>query len=496
MDPQILWAVGAAVAGVAAGIGIRTYMTSQLLTKAESKQKDLLLEAKDEALKIKEKAAKDSEDLEKNLKELETTIRRREEALDRRAVSLDEERQSLQKGQSDLDAARKKLEELRKEQEQVLEKRAKMKREEAREQLLKMVEKDYQQDLVSGIKAIKEKLKEEGDKEARRILSVVIERIASEHTAESTISSVAIPSEEMKGRIIGKEGRNIHVFEKETGVDLIVDDTPDTVVISAFDPVRRYVAKVALERLIKDGRIQPSRIEEIVKKVQEEINKEMRDAGEQAAYEAGIPGLHPDVLKILGRLKFRTSYGQNVLRHSVEVSKVAGMLAGELGADAAISKKAGLLHDIGKAVSEEVQAPHHHISMDIAKKYGLSETVVNAIGAHHDDIEPKTVEAILVKAADAISGARPGARRESLESYVKRLTELENIANSFEGVEKSYAIQAGREVRIIVKPTEINDLDALKMAKDIAAKIERDMKYPGMIKVNVIRETRAVEFAK
>lgn len=496
MDPQILWAAGAAVAGIAAGIGIRTYMTSQLLIKAEGKQKELLLEAKDEALKIKEKAKKDSEDLEKGLKELEANVRRREEALDRRAATLDEERQMLQKRQNELDAIRKDLDKLRKEQEEVLEKRAKMKREEARDHLLKMMEKDYQQDLIAGIKAIKERLKEEGEKEARRILSTVIERIASEHTTESTISSVAIPSEEMKGRIIGKEGRNIHVFEKETGVDLIVDDTPDTVVISAFDPVRRYVAKVALERLIKDGRIQPSRIEEVVKKVQEEINKEMRDAGEQAAYEAGVPGLHPDVLKILGRLKFRTSYGQNVLKHSIEVSKIAGMLAGELGADVAISKKAGLLHDIGKAVSEEVQAPHHHISMDIAKKYGMSETVVNAIGAHHDDIEPKTVEAILVKAADAISGARPGARRESLESYVKRLTELENIANSFEGVEKSYAIQAGREVRIIVKPTELDDLGSLKLAKEIAAKIERDMKYPGMIKVNVIRETRAVEFAK
>jgi len=496
MDPNILWAAGAAVAGVAAGIGIRTYMTSQLLSKAASKQKELLIEAKDEALKIKEKATEGVADLEKNLKELEANVRRREEALDKRAASLDEERNGLQKRQSEIDIVRKDLEGLRKEQEEVLEKRAKMKKEEAKEHLLKMIEKDYQQDLVTNIKAVKERLKEDADKEARRILSTVIERIASEHTTESTISSVPIPSDEMKGRIIGKEGRNIHVFEKETGVDLIVDETPDTVVISAFDPVRRHVAKVALERLVKDGRIQPSRIEEVVKKVQEEIAKEMKEAGEQAAYEAGVPGLHPDVLKILGRLKFRTSYGQNVLKHSVEVAKISGMLAGELAADVAISKKAGLLHDIGKAVSEEVQAPHHHISMDIAKKYGMSDTVVNAIGAHHDDIEPKTVEAILVKAADAISGARPGARRESLESYVKRLTELENIANSFEGVEKSYAIQAGREVRIIVKPTELDDLGALKLAKEIAAKIERDMKYPGMIKVNVIRETRAVEFAK
>jgi ribonuclease Y len=496
MDPQLLWAAGAAVAGVAAGIGIRTYMTSQLLSKAEAKQKELLVEAKDEALKIKEKAKKDLEEQEKTIKELETSLRRREESLEKRAAMLDEERKTLQEKEGGLDAMRNELDKLRKEQELILEKKAKLKKEEARDQLLKMIEKDYRQDLVNKIKTEKDRLKEEAEKEGRRILSTVIERLASEHTTESTISSVAIPSEEMKGRIIGKEGRNIHVFEKETGVDLIVDDTPDTVVISAFDPVRRHVAKVSLERLIKDGRIQPSRIEEVVKKVQEEVGKEMKEAGEQAAYEAGVPGLHPDVLKILGRLKFRTSYGQNVLRHSVEVAKISGMLAGELGADVAISKKAGLLHDIGKAVSDEVQAPHHHVSMDIARKYGLSETVINAIGAHHDDIEPKTVEAILVKAADAISGARPGARRESLESYVKRLTELENIANSFEGVEKSYAIQAGREVRIIVKPTEIDDLGALKMAKEIAAKIERDMKYPGMIKVNVIRETRAVEFAK
>lgn len=496
MAEPITIAAGAAIAGLIAGFGIRTYLTAQTLRKAETKKKELLIEAKDEALKIKEKAKKDLEEQEKALKELETSVRRREEALDRRAAMLDEERSALQKRERDIESLKQSIEQVRREQEAVLEKRAKLTKEKAREELLKMIEKEYQHDLVTQIKTIKERLKEESDKEARRILSAVIERIASEHTTETTISSVAIPSEEMKGRIIGKEGRNIHVFEKETGVDLIVDDTPDTVVISAFDPVRRYVAKVALERLIKDGRIQPARIEEIVKKVQEEVGKEMKEAGEQAAFEVGAPGLHPDMLKILGRLKFRTSYGQNVLKHSVEVARIAGMLAGELGADVSIAKKAGLLHDIGKAVSEEVQAPHHHISMDIARKYGLSETVINAIGAHHDDIEPKTVEAILVKAADAISGSRPGARRESLESYVKRLTELENIANSFEGVEKSYAIQAGREVRIIVRPTEIDDLGALKLAKEIAAKIERDMKYPGMIKVNVIRETRAVEYAK
>jgi ribonuclease Y len=300
----------------------------------------------------------------------------------------------------------------------------------------------------------------------------------------------------MKGRIIGKEGRNIQAFERATGVDLVIDETPDTVLLSSFDPIRRHVAKVALEKLISDGRIQPSRIEEVVKKVQEDIKKEAKEAGEKAVFDLGIHGLHPDLVKIVGNLKFRTSYGQNVLMHSIEVSSIAGLLASELRADVNIVKKAGILHDIGKAVSHEVQGSHHHISAEIARKYGVSEDIVHAIIAHHDDVEPKTVEAILVKAADAISGSRPGARRETLENYTQRLKDLENVANSFSGVDKSFAIQAGREVRIIVRPEELSDLEAMKLAKDIAKKIEQDLQYPGMIKVNVIRETRAEEFAK
>ena len=338
--------------------------------------------------------------------------------------------------------------------------------------------------------------KEEAESKARKILVDVMQRIASEQATENAISAIHLPSEEMKGRIIGREGRNIQIFEKETGVDVIIDDTPETVTISAFDPIRREVARIALEKLIMDGRIQPTRIEEQVEKAKEQVGKEMREAGESAALEVGITGLHPDVIKILGRLKYRTSYGQNVLKHSIEVAHIAGLLASEIGANVSTAKKAALLHDLGKAVDQEIIGAHHHISRDIAKKYGFSPEIVHAIEAHHDDIEPKTVEAIIVRAADAISGARPGARRENLESYVKRLEELENIANSFEGVEKSYAIAAGREVRIIVKPEEIDDLASAKLAKTIAKKIEKEVQYPGQIKINVIREIRATEFAK
>ena len=373
---------------------------------------------------------------------------------------------------------------------------AKLSKEEAKKLLLDSIEKEYKEDVVAKIQKTKKEAQDVVDIEARKILSSAIQRLATEHVAESTISSVNLPSDEMKGRIIGREGRNIQLFEKLTGVDVIIDDTPEAVVLSSFDPVRRHIAKMALDRLIADGRIQPAKIEEAVAKAEKEISQEIKEAGETACYDLSITGLHPDLVRILGRLKFRTSYGQNVLQHSIEVAHLASMLASELGADVSIAKKAGLLHDIGKAVDHEIAGAHHHISRDIAKKYGMSEDVMHAIEAHHDDIEPKSVEAIVVRVADAISGARPGARRESLDNYIKRLTELENIANSFDGVEKSYAIQAGREVRIIVKPEDIDDLSALKLAKDIAKKIETDLQYPGTIKVNVIREVRATEFAK
>jgi len=338
--------------------------------------------------------------------------------------------------------------------------------------------------------------KEEVEKKARQILADVMQRISSEQVVESSVSTIHLPSDEMKGRIIGREGRNIQIFEKATGVDVIIDDTPETVTLSAFDPIRREVARIALEKLIADGRIQPSRIEEQVERAKEQVGRAMREAGEEAVLEVGVTALPPDIIKILGRLKYRSSYGQNVLRHSIETAHIAGLLAQELGGDVAVAKKAGLLHDLGKAVDQEIEGAHHHISRDILKKYGLSPEIIHAVEAHHDDIEAKTVEAIIVKVADAISSSRPGARRETLEAYVKRLQELENIANSFPGVEKSYAIAAGREVRIIVKPEEIDDYQAAKLAHNIAKKVEKEMQYPGQIKVNVIRETRAIEYAK
>lgn len=496
MLPTILAAVAALIVGVGVGFVVRKQMSAKSELDLEAKQKEMILAAKDEALKIKEEAKKDEEEKRKRLDEIEKNLMRREESIDRRLEAAEKEKAELEAKQKAADELKAKLAEANAARTAELEKVAKLKKEEAKDLLLSQIEKDYKDDLVKKIKESKEALQEESEKLARKILSTVIERLASEHTTEQVTSTVQIPNEEMKGRIIGKEGRNIQHFEKVTGVDLMIDETPDLVTVSCFDPIRRHIAKVSLERLVADGKINMSTIEETVKKVQEEINKEIREAGEQAAYEAGVPGLHPDVLKILGRLKFRTSYGQNVLRHSVEMAHIAGMLASELGADVNVTKKAALMHDIGKALDHDIPGAHHHISMDIARKYGMSEVVVNAIGAHHGDIEPKSVEAIIVKAADAISGARPGARRDSFEQYVKRLTELENIANSFPGVEKSFAIQAGREVRIIVKPSEVDDYQALKLAAEIAKKIEGDLQYPGMIKVNVIRETRAVEYAK
>lgn len=500
MPIQAVWAAVAAAGGIVVGGGlgwlVKTRLTGRLLRDSESRQRELLLRAKDEALKIKEDAKLDEEKKRKYLMELERTLRKREETLDKQLEELTAGRKTLDTRTAEAEKIRTELKEARTKQQEALEKVAKLKKDEAKEILLTQVEQEHKQDLISQVKKIKAAIQEDVETYARKVIATAIGRIASEQTAESTSYAVHIPSEEMKGRIIGKEGRNIQHFEKLTGVDVIIDETPDTVSISSFDPVRRYTAKIALERLIADGRIQPARIEEIVKKAEADIGKQIKEAGEQASYEVGVTGLHPDLLKILGRLQLRTSYGQNQLRHAVEVASIAGLLAQEIGADSVITKKAGLLHDIGKAIDHEVPGAHHHISMDIARKYGLSETVVNAIGAHHDDIEPKTVEAILVKAADAISGARPGARRESLENYVKRLRELENVANTFPGVEKSYAIQAGREVRILVKPEEIDDLEALKLARDIARKVEQDLQYPGVIKVNVIRETRAVEYAK
>lgn len=495
---SLLLIVGAATAAAGIGIGYvaKTVLTQKNIREAELKQKELLFKAKDEALKIKEEAKKEIDRKQRDLGDWEKNIRRKDENLDRRYDQMESEKKKITDKETETEKLKSEISRIYDEQKEKLQKISKLKTEEAKELLLSAVEKEYKTDIIAKIKSEKQAAKEEASIIAREILATVIERMAADHTAETTVSSVTLPSDEMKGRIIGREGRNIQNFERVTGVDVMIDDTPDTVTISSFDPVRRHIAKVALEKLISDGRIQPSRIEEVVEKVKQDVGLEIKEAGEAAAFEVGVPGLQPDLVKILGRLKFRTSYGQNVLRHSVEVAQLSGMIAAEIGADVALCKKAGLLHDLGKAVDHDIPGAHHHISMDILRKYNASETLINAVGAHHDDIEPKTVEAIIVRAADAISGSRPGARHESLESYIKRLTELENIANSFSGVDKSYAIQAGREVRIIVRPEAIDDLEALKLSKNIAKKIEQDLQYPGTIKVNVIREVRATEYAK
>lgn len=491
-----LCAFGGLVIGGGAGFYGKQYLARRAKEEIETKQKDILLEAKDEALKIKDKAKKEEEERQKYLKELENNLRRKEEIIDRRNEMMENERRNIITKEKEAEEIRLKLKELENQELEVLEKIAKMNKDAAKDLLLEMTEKEFKVELVRQIKAQKAAAREEAEIHAKEIIATAIGRIATEQTAESTVSPITLPSEEMKGRIIGKEGRNIQAFEKATGVDVVIDDTPDTVILSSFDPVRRYIAKLALEMLIADGRIHPTKIEEAVEKAKNETNKQIKEAGEQAIFEVGVAGLHPDLVKLIGRLKFRTSYGQNILRHSIEVAHIAGMLASELGADVNIAKKGALLHDIGKAVNHEIPGSHAQIGVDIAKKYGVSPDVIHCIEAHHEDVDARTVEAIVVKSADAISGARPGARRESLEAYIKRLTELENLANSFPGVEKSYAIQAGREVRIIVKPEDIDDLNALRMAKDIAKKIEEDLQYPGVIKVNVIREVRAVEYAK
>lgn len=495
MNPNLLAGI-TAVVGVAAGFFYARSQSSKKEQDLESKQKALLLEAKDEALKIKEKAVKESEEKEVYLKELESKIRSREGSLDKRAEQLDADKDRLSQEERALKELRDEYEKLKNEQISSLEKIAKLSTSEAKDQVLARVEKDYQQDILRELKKKREVLKEEADKEAHKIIATAINRLAVDQVAESTVSTVSLPSEDMKGRIIGKEGRNVQAFEKATGVDVIIDETPDSVGLSSFDAVRRAVAKMALEMLVTDGRIHPTRIEEMVEKAKAEINNQIKEAGEAAVEELGLPAFPADLVKILGRLKFRTSYGQNMLKHSLEVAHIASLLGHELKANLDVVKRAALLHDIGKTISQETPGGHLQLSVDIARKYGQSEEVIHAIEAHHEDVEAETLEAIIVKSADAMSGARPGARRESMESYVKRLTELENLANSFKGVEKTFAIQAGREIRVIVKPEEIDDLAAFKLAGDMAKKIEESLQYPGTIRVNVIRETRASEVAK
>jgi ribonuclease Y len=492
----IITAAGGLLGGGVLGFLLRGQQNKQKLGKLKQEQEQVLLRARQEALKIKEEAEREREKRQSDVRELESSLRRREESLDRRAEVLEKDRSAFLQKEKEIDAIRHEMAGIAKRHKEELERVAQLKQEDARKLVLEQVEKEYAAEVLAKIRHYKEVVKDTSEIEARKILSTALQRYASEVASEHTTMSVHLPSEEMKGRIIGKEGRNIQVFEKKSGVDLIIDDTPDTVLISSFDPVRRQVAKVALEKLIADGRINPSRIEEIIDKVEADTKKEMKEAGEAAAAELGVTGLHPDLIKIVGSLKFRTSYGQNILQHSLEVARLGATLAAEIGADINVVKKAGLLHDVGKAVSHEVQGAHHHISADIVRKYGVSENVVHAVMAHHDDVEAKTVEALMVKSADAISGARPGARRESVENYIQRLTELENVANGFKGVDKSFAIQAGREVRIIVRPEEMDDLQSAKLAQAIAKKVEETLQYPGLIKINVIRETRSVEYAK
>jgi ribonuclease Y len=468
----------------------------RLLAEAQTQSKELVLAAKDEALKFRDQAEADAKEKRLELQKEEERLQRQREATDRKMESIDKRERQLNKRQSRLDRGRNELDKLRQKIIQELERVSKLTREEAKELLLQNIEGEARQDMARVIREVEAEAKEEAERRARGIITLAIQRFASDEVAETTVSMVPLPSDDMKGRIIGRGGRNIRAFEKVTGVDVVVDDTPEAVLLSGFDPVRREVARVALNKLIMDGRIHPGRIEQMVEKSQEEVDAIIREAGEQAAYEAGVPGLHPKLIELLGRLKFRTSYGQNVLAHSLETAHFASMMAAELGADVELAKKAGLLHDIGKAIDHEVNGPHAFIGADIAKRLGVSEEVANCIGAHHGEEEYQCLEAILVEAADAISGARPGARRESLESYLKRVKALEKVADSFEGVDQAYAIQAGREIRIMVKPEEIDDLAAIHLSKNIAKKVEETLEYPGQITVTVIRETRAVEHAK
>ncbi len=463
---------------------------------AETKRKEALIEAKEEILKAKNESERELKERRKEISRLENRAAAREEALDRKIENLEKKEETLNKKIKQNTELGEEIEALKAKELEVLQKISGYSVQEAKDELLSRIEEEVKHEAAMKIVEIESQLKDEADDKARNIIALAIQRCAADHVSETTVSVVNLPNDDMKGRIIGREGRNIRTIETMTGVDLIIDDTPEAITVSCFDPVRREVARIALEKLISDGRIHPARIEEMVEKAKKEVDAAIKQAGDKAIFETGIHGIAPELVRLLGRLKYRTSYGQNVLTHSIEVSFLSGIIADELGVDSTLAKRAGLLHDIGKALTSELEGSHVQLGIDIAKKYKENKDVLHAIEAHHGDVEPRTIIAMIVQAADAISAARPGARREDLENYIKRLQKLEEIATSFDGIEKSFAIQAGREIRIMVKPEEVNDDQMVLVARDIVKKIEAELEYPGQIKINVIRESRAVDYAK
>jgi len=500
-----------AIIALAAGIGIGYWLyyshvknerarlqikSENVLIEAEEKAKEVELQAKDKALQIRQQADAEISRRRVEITRDEDRLTKRREELDNRTDRLEKREAALNKRQSAIDKRVNEVEQMYENEVAELERISQMSQEEARGVLISEVEKDARDDMARIIRQVEAEAQEDGDRRAREIITTAIQRVASDHVSEITTSTVSIPSDEMKGRIIGRNGRNIHAFEQAAGVDVIVDDTPEAVTISCFDPVRREIARRSLAKLVLDGRIHPAHVEKVLKNEQKEVDRIIVEAGEQATFDAGVPGLHPEITKMLGRLKFRTSYGQNQLDHAVEVARLAAVIASELGANIEISKAAGLLHDLGKAMDHNMEGTHAMLGADFARRYGVNAVVVNAIASHHHEIEQESVEAAIAEAADAISGARPGARRASLEQYIQRVRALEDLANSFKGVNQSFALQAGREVRIFVKPEDIDDLESIRLARDIAKNIEESMHYPGQIKVTVIRETRAVDYAK